>query len=698
MKNPGFSIVIPNANGKQLLERFLPAVMQAAAVTSVASEVIVVDDASSDGSVDFLLKNYPLIKLVRLISNGGFGAAVNAGVRAATYPIVVLLNNDVKPQPDFLTPLMEHFNDPDLFAVRIKSIIMEDSIKDQVESWVGAEFKYGFIHGLNEKECLRPDRLSFTAGGGAMAIDKEKFWELGGFDCLFYPFYWEDMDLCYRAWKRGWKVAYEPQSILYHYHRSTILRLFSSSYVAFVGERNRYLVIWKNITDPLFLLKHLCWVPARLLVQLFRGKLMLVRSFFAALKKLPQVLERRKQEKKYILRKDQEIFSLFKNQNQGTVLLLSVLYIEERGKIHGGGQIYLLNLMANLNKNKFLPVFICPNDDEMAEAARKFGAKVYFIDMPRLSNPLNVSLWIRTILQLSKVIKQEKIKLVHSNAALRGSVFGVIAAKINRIPFIWHIHVFYSARFSDIILSFLCDKIIVVARICKKRFFWLGDSRKLIVNHNGVDLHKFEQAKNDGSLRTEFSISRDTSVVGSIGLLHPIKGQDIFLNAAKQVLSLFPETKFLIVGDDDTPRKEYRIKLEDLSKELGITDKVIFCGWRKNIPEVLAAMDIFILPSRIDHFPLVVLEAMAAAKPVIATRVGGVPELIENGVNGILVDVNDPGKLSAAISEFLQDKAKARKLADSGHKRVEDYFTVKANTSRVEEVYAELLEKPGHER
>ena len=241
------SLVIPNWNGKDLLERFLPSWI-AAIADHPGSEIVIVDNGSTDGSADWVRTNYPAVKLVALPRNLGFGGGSNAGFEAAKNDIVVLLNSDMRVEPDFLAPLLAGFTDETVFAVSCQ-IFLGDATRRREET--------GLTHGwwqdgglrVGHREDPAVDRLfpCFYGGGGSCAFDRHKFFELGGFDPLLAPFYLEDTDLGFLAWKRGWKVLYQPASVVHHEHRGTIGKRFSNAYIESVLRKNFLLFCWKNI-------------------------------------------------------------------------------------------------------------------------------------------------------------------------------------------------------------------------------------------------------------------------------------------------------------------------------------------------------------------------------------------------------------------------------------------------------------------
>ncbi len=241
------SLVIPNWNGKDLLERFLPS-WEAAIAGHPGSEIVIVDNGSTDGSAAWIRANYPAVKLLALTENLGFGGGSNAGFRAAKNDIVVLLNSDMRVEPDFLAPLLAGFTDEAVFAVSCQ-IFLGDKTKRREETGLTEGWWQDGGLRVSHREDPAIDRLfpCFYGGGGSCAFDRRKFLELGGFDELLAPFYLEDTDLGFLAWKRGWKVLYQPASVVHHEHRGTIGKRFSIGYIQSVLQKNFLLFCWKNI-------------------------------------------------------------------------------------------------------------------------------------------------------------------------------------------------------------------------------------------------------------------------------------------------------------------------------------------------------------------------------------------------------------------------------------------------------------------
>lgn len=289
--NTFVSIIIPNYNGQKLLSLYLPKVIQAAN----GGEIIVVDDASPDNDVDYLKSNFPSVKIVALKTNQRFAAACNAGVAIAKGEIVVLLNSDVEPTKAFLQPLLKPFEDPKVFAVGCAEINpFED--KHKIYGRAGGAFKRGLLVHWRESDQTKTSTLWVSGGSGAF---RKSIWtELGGMDTLFAPAYEEDRDICYRAMKRGYKVLFCPEALVYHHHETTNKLALGINQMKVASFKNHLLLVWKNVTDPWLITQHLLWLPYHLVFTSIRSDGYFWRGFVAALKQLPQALKKRQIEQR----------------------------------------------------------------------------------------------------------------------------------------------------------------------------------------------------------------------------------------------------------------------------------------------------------------------------------------------------------------------------------------------------------------
>lgn len=305
------SIIIPNYNGKKLLEKNLPKII--AAVTEYKAEkkeIVITDDASNDESVAFL-KNFILerktdipIRVLENSQNKGFSTNANRGVTAAKGEIVVLLNSDVFPEKDFLAPLLSHFNDPDVFGVGCMDKSIENDKIVPRGRGVG-KWQRGFL--IHQAGSV--DKSStLWASGGSSAFKKEIWEKLGGFDSLYNPFYWEDIDLSYRALKSGFKVVFEPTSIVIHEHeKGAIKSFYRKEKILSIAYRNQFIFVWKNITDVSLVISHVVWLPFHILSSVLRGDIEFFKGFLKALILFPKVFNHRLICKKLFTKSDQEI-------------------------------------------------------------------------------------------------------------------------------------------------------------------------------------------------------------------------------------------------------------------------------------------------------------------------------------------------------------------------------------------------------
>ncbi len=291
------SIVIPCYNTAELIRKNLPLVQEASKYPeNNVLEIIVVDDASPDISADVVKKEFPEVRLIRHRVNRGFSAAVNTGVRMAKGELVCLLNSDVIPEKNFLVSALPHFNQKETFAV---------SFHEKGYSWAKGDFKSGYLsHSLGKESDTT--HISLWASGGSALFKRDYWMALGGMDeKLFSPYYWEDIDLSYRAHKRGYTILWEPNALVVHRHEATIGQL-PKGHTQRIRERNELFFVWKNITSPNLFRKHL----AALFSRMFRHP-GYIRIVFAAALKSGAISRARRKEKKEAKVSDETIFARF---------------------------------------------------------------------------------------------------------------------------------------------------------------------------------------------------------------------------------------------------------------------------------------------------------------------------------------------------------------------------------------------------
>lgn len=294
------SIVIPNYNGENLIRQNMDSVIEATNAYPAKSEIIVVDDASQDDSIKVLVENFPDIKIVRHEINKGFAEAVHSGVKSSLYSIIILLNTDVIPGRNFISPLIHYFDREDTFAV--SPLIRNEKGKSMRVSWNLVKIVRGE---LRRKDWDLDDALelagqgkklkSLYASGGSVAIRKQMFEQLGGFLPIYKPFYSEDKDLCTRAWKRGWATYFEPSSTVIHAHKGSINLFFSHKRIKTIRRRNRFLYLWCHLSTNKLILSHLPWILYRFPMRILRFDMVYPLALFKALRQLGEIVKLRDQ-------------------------------------------------------------------------------------------------------------------------------------------------------------------------------------------------------------------------------------------------------------------------------------------------------------------------------------------------------------------------------------------------------------------
>ena len=311
---PPVSIIIPTWNGRTLLERCLPSVLEAMEAYPGNAEILIVDDASNDDTVKWLTSVDLAVRLIQRPTNGGFAQTVDLGARNAVGSVLVFLNNDVEVNRGFIAPLVEHFSSPDVFIVGACQVAADR--KTVVSGPLSGRFKGGLLSFTSVppmpldvvSQLHRSAVPTLFASAMACAVSREKYEELGGFDPLYEPYYWEDIDLSYRGWKRGWTILWEPKSLVYSDGGATIRTRFNSRAIRQTVLRNRFIFLWKNISSHRLLLhRHALPLLGRLLRDFVRLDFSLHAALIQALRRLPEILRARYSQKTTTRRCDTEV-------------------------------------------------------------------------------------------------------------------------------------------------------------------------------------------------------------------------------------------------------------------------------------------------------------------------------------------------------------------------------------------------------
>ena len=300
----GVSAVIASLNGKDKIDTHLPTVIRALDKSGCEYEVLVIDDGSTDGTVEFVRSRYPEVNVIGLAKRHGAEEARNIGFRKARFDHILCLDNDISLDPDFFHSILSYFDDPSVFAVTTR--IMDMTGQVQLFGKANCSFSKGMFITKMLPSVDFPS-VTLFASTAASIFDRNKALELGGFDPLFGSAHLMDMDLSYRAWKRGWRVIYEPRSASYHEVSGTRAKLFTGQQRRQLELRNKLIFTWKNLTDVPMLVRHALFLPPRLAFWGLSGKWWGIPAFLKALRFLPEVKRRKREQSGKLRISDREV-------------------------------------------------------------------------------------------------------------------------------------------------------------------------------------------------------------------------------------------------------------------------------------------------------------------------------------------------------------------------------------------------------
>lgn len=356
----------------------------------------------------------------------------------------------------------------------------------------------------------------------------------------------------------------------------------------------------------------------------------------------------------------------------------------------GGAERMFIELLLRLKESFNVSVVCIRDKGELAHLLEEKSIKVHVSYFKGRFAP-------KSLLNLASLLKRENIHIVHTHM-YRPNISGTIGAFIARTPvIISHVHTVHQwdtkrQIFMDRIITGIRDKTIVVSEEVKKAYLEKvnPNPEKIKVIYNGVDPKIYKIEKKLSGIRAELNIQDGIPVIGIAGRLAPEKDHITFLEAAKIVLDSNPRACFLIVGKGP---EEKNIKA--YIEKLNLKDKVKIVGYREDIPQVLSALDIFVLSSVREGFSLAILEAMAAGKPVIATDVGGNKEAVVDGETGFIVPKKDPSSMASKILSLVCNPDLRAMMGENGCQRVAKKFSIENMVSETADLYIEILKKKG---
>ena len=307
------NIAVLNYNGKELFRECLPSIIKAAQKSSFLPKVTVIDNRSTDSSVEFLKENFPEVNIFIASANKVY-SSYNEFFQGSDDDLIVVLNSDIKADEDFLDPLVGHFKESDdlLFvSSRMYSFDKKTYQGDRSRSKVS----FGVISADTRYEgyekLISEEGYAFSAGNAI--FDRKQFLKLGGFDSIYIPGRYEDVDLCYRGWKSGLKGMYEPKSLLYHKGYGSFSKEYKDNQIHGLVFKNSLVFMCKNITDKLMLMKMFIWLAPKLIFYILTFRFFFIRYFFQFLLKFPLVMKRRQAVQADFKITDKKLLQIFKD-------------------------------------------------------------------------------------------------------------------------------------------------------------------------------------------------------------------------------------------------------------------------------------------------------------------------------------------------------------------------------------------------
>jgi GT2 family glycosyltransferase/glycosyltransferase involved in cell wall biosynthesis len=717
------SVVIPNWNGRDLLEKYLPSVVEALA-GNPRNEVIVVENGSTDGSAEFVRERFPEVRLLALEKNLGFGGGSTYGFRQARNDIVVLLNSDMRVDPGFLQPLLDGFADEKVFAVACQIFFSDPNRPREETGLTQAWWAQGALRVRHREDpAITGLYPCFYGGGGSCAFDRRKLLELGGFDEMLRPFYLEDTDLGYLAWKRGWKVLYQPASRVWHEHRGTIGRNFSRAYIDSVIQKNRLLFAWKNIHDLRRFAAHFAYTLANALLSLAIGE-SAERASLAGLGRaflqLPAAMRARWRARSLAVVDDREAFrrplgGYFLDRfttRPASPERLSVLFVSPYPvcpPIHGGGVFMnqTLRELGRLADVHLLALLDAPGEADAHEELRPFCASMEFVvrlegQPKRAGSILPYSVreftndgleWIIHRILYSRQV--DILQLEYTNMGQYGGVYRQLACVLFEHDVYFQsigrglrrarpglatakafVEYLRALRYELRLLPAM-DRIQTCSAENKRYLLgFLPALRDRIDDHvrAGIDTARYDFRP---SGREPFTIL----FLGSFRHLPNLEALHWFLGRVMpEILRQEPRARLLIAGSD--PPADYTIPNFDGAVQL--------LGFVDDVREALARYTVFVCPILTGSGVRVkLLEAFAAGIPVVSTRLGA--EGLSEVDGEICALADSPADFAAHVVELLDDSQRAEALARAARDYVVAHRDMAAITRELERTYRGAL-------
>ena len=387
------------------------------------------------------------------------------------------------------------------------------------------------------------------------------------------------------------------------------------------------------------------------------------------------------------------------NKAANQVRKYKIAYVID-GLSMGGAERLMVPILKHLSRTDF-EAYVCAlqskDGNPMEDEIRALGVPVDCMDIKHLRD------W-NALPRLIKYLKKNDVDLVHTQLEF-ANILGNISARFLHLPSVCTIHVMPSLdvkaksklhqKLEWFVLNYFCNRVISVSEEAREYHLHISGTSASQVStiYNGIDLSSFSSLERElerANVRAELGIPSDANLLTTVAVLRPQKGIQFMIRAMSTVLASNPNTYYLVAGNGS-----HRAALMEEVNNLGLGDRVIFPGMRQDVPRLLTASDVFVLPTLTEALPTVLAEAMAAKLPIIASRVGGVPEMITNGQNGCLVEPEDEEGLAQACIDLLVSSEKRAAVGAEGWRIVNQKFNIEKQVDQLETLYLDQLTAHG---
>lgn len=716
------SVVIPNWNGEEILSECFPA-LAAELDASRGDEIILVDSASTDRSVDVARSHWPDLRVVLFPKSFCFSEAVNAGVRAARNEVVLVLNNDMKVAPGFVRGLLDRFDDENIFAVTGQILFQDKTRRREESGFTVGGFRRGMFwvsHKLEEVDRPWP---VFYGGGGSTAFDRNKFLELGGFDTLFSPVYAEDTELSYRAWKRGWCMLYEPRAVVYHRHRGTVSRRFTPAEIVVNWQKNFLLFAWKSMHHPVGQLTHFLRIGYELAARALGSveRRAGVRSFYRALAELPRVVGARWKARRLALLSDQEAAARMqpayfrdsvriRSRPAAVPARLNILFVSPYSiyPVRHGGAVLMYNAIKHLSArhNVHLLSFV-DNEEELAtnRELERYCCEVRLLQRRSLPQFDVVGLMPYAVKEFrSSEFGQELQRMIYCHdidvVEIEYTQMSQYFLELQTTAFfLGEIDVYFLSVFRTFLRSrsllvrlqslrewlrafryelHMCERFDCVLTMTPKERAYLKSflQNVRVSPHSpaGIDLSSFpppSQSRREPSLL----------FVGYFRHTPNVTGIRYFCDQIfPQVRARIPGVELFIAGAEAPP------EILDLHRQPGVH----VLGFVPNLMPYYERGGAFVVPIFSGAGVRVkILEAFAAGIPVVSTPIGAEGLEVEDGKHLLIADGD--GEFAAKIESLLKNPDQACQMVAAARQLMETRYSWEAITKGLEETYRQVL-------